>query len=96
MTAPGGRPPPRSRARLARGAVPEWMIEAMRRAGLHVTDHAVLLKRQRLGGVMPGPDRLGALVAGLVGGSVAVAFLLVAVSTFRERRRFVVTPGDTR
>ncbi len=88
-------PPTALEGTLARGAVPEWMIEAMRRAGLHVTEHPVLLKRQRLDGIMPGPDRLGALVVGLVGGSLAVAFLLVAVGTFRERRRFVVPPGDT-
>ncbi len=58
-------------------------------------EDVIFVHKMAPGGVMPGPDRLGALVAGLVGGSVALAFSLVATSTFRERRRSVVTAGAT-
>ena len=82
-------PGPREGA-LERGNVPAWMIEAMRRDGVAVTDDPVVLMRKKLDGVVPGADTMMAWFCIWMGLVFGVVMLLVAWQMRRTGRRLAL------
>ncbi len=85
-----GLPGP-SEGTLSRG-IPAWLITSMREAGLAVTGNPVVLTRQPLGGIVPVPDGVAAILSLILGGAMAVMFGMAALSFHLAVRR-LLKPG---
>ncbi len=77
---------------LARG-LPAWLVAAMRDAGLNTADDPVVLTRGRLGGIVPPPDRIDAVIAAIIGGALTMVFAAMAFSFRRAGRRLSPDAG---
>jgi hypothetical protein len=75
---------------ISRDAPGAWVIGEMRRQGLQVVDHPVLLERRHLRGVTPGPDMISAWLFLGMGTMLALFAALIAWSANRRARMFVV------
>ena len=69
--------------------VPAWLLASMREAGLAVTSDPVVLTRQGLGGVVPAPDGVTALICAVLGGALAAMFGMSALSLHLAGRRLL-------
>ena len=73
--------------------VPAWLLASMREAGLAVTGDPVVLTRQALGGVVPAPDGIAAVISVILGGALTVTFGMAALSFHLAGRRLLTPAG---
>jgi len=83
-------PGPREGA-LSADAPDSWVVGEMRRQGLHVVDHPILLERRPLGGLTPGPDTI--LASLFLGLSIALA-LFAGLFAWNANRRVRMLRGS--
>lgn len=87
-------PPGPVEGALARGTVPGWMLDEMRRRGVAVTDDPAVLVRLGLNGVVPGADAVGAVLCLVFGGTFAVVALGISFGYRHRRRRILRALAD--
>ncbi len=74
---------------LARDAMPDWMADDMRRSGLALAAHPVVLTRLALGGATPGADMIAAGLVGIGGVMFAVLSCIAALGWLYRRRKLL-------
>ena len=82
-------PPGPVEGALGRGTVPGWMLAEMRRRGVAITADPAVLVYQKLDGVIPGADAIGAVLCLLFGGMFALVAFAVSFG-YRYRRRRIL------